>query len=253
MIKETSYYQYFCAWALKKKDNLAFHYVHGDIIQNCTNNRTENCAVNCTEMTENHPGFTKAFNTVPHGTLIEKMMLYGLDEQRVKYIENWTTGWEYWMVISGAKSSWRPLTSSVLQSCLTHSWMMGQIILSVSLQMTQYWYKWLIGPTRGSCCHSEGPGQTRELGDRNFVELHKEKCKVLHLGRNNSRHPYTPSEDWQEISFCRKGSGSLSGHQVEHKLDVPLPQRKPTVSFAEFGGVPPTVWGWWSLPSTRHL
>lgn len=46
-------------------------------------------------MTENHPGFTKAFNTVSHGTLIEKMMLYGLDEQRVKYIENWTTGWEY--------------------------------------------------------------------------------------------------------------------------------------------------------------
>lgn len=91
MIKETFYYQCFRAWA-PKKDNLAFHYVHGDTIQNCTNNCTENCAVNCTEITENHLGFTKAFNTVSHDILIEKMMTYGLDEQTVKQIENWLNG-----------------------------------------------------------------------------------------------------------------------------------------------------------------
>ena len=133
------------------------------------------------------------------------------------------TGWmdgEHRMVISGTKSSWRPLTSSVLQSCLTCSlriWMVGQIIPSVSLKMTQYWCRWLIGSTRGSCCHPEGPGQTGELGWQELRGAPQREGKVLHLGRNNPRMLYMLSKNWQEIRFCRKGSWSLSGHQVEHE------------------------------------
>ncbi|PKU32718.1 rna-directed dna polymerase from mobile element jockey- hypothetical protein [Limosa lapponica baueri] len=44
--------------------------------------------------------------------LIEKLLMYGLDKQTVRWIENWLNKWALWVVISGTKSSWRPVNSS---------------------------------------------------------------------------------------------------------------------------------------------
>ena len=59
--------------------------------------------------------FKKAFDTLSCEILTEKLMKYGLDEQRVKWTENWLNGWAQRMVISGMKSSWRPI--SFLNEC----------------------------------------------------------------------------------------------------------------------------------------
>ena len=37
--------------------------------------------------------FSKAFNTISHKVLIEKLLKYGLDEDTVRWIENWLNGW----------------------------------------------------------------------------------------------------------------------------------------------------------------
>jgi len=55
--------------------------------------------------------FSKAFNTVSHNTLLGKLRKYGLDEWSVRWIENWLNGRTRRVVISGAESSWRPVTS----------------------------------------------------------------------------------------------------------------------------------------------
>jgi len=57
--------------------------------------------------------FSKAFDTVSHNILIEKLRKCGIHEWTVRWIENWLNGRAQRVVLSGAESTWRPVTSGV--------------------------------------------------------------------------------------------------------------------------------------------
>jgi len=59
--------------------------------------------------------FSKVFDTVSHKILIGQLLMQRLDEQTVKWPENWLNSQAQRVIISGRKSSWRPVTSSVSQ------------------------------------------------------------------------------------------------------------------------------------------
>ena len=55
----------------------------------------------------------KAFDTVPHNILMEKLAAHGLDGYTLCWVKRWLDGRAQRVVVNRVKSSWRPVMNSV--------------------------------------------------------------------------------------------------------------------------------------------
>lgn len=60
--------------------------------------------------------FSKTFDTFFHKILTEKVLLYELDKQTMRWVENWMNGQAQRVVTSGMKSSWSPVLFNIFIS-----------------------------------------------------------------------------------------------------------------------------------------
>ena len=59
--------------------------------------------------------FSKAFDTVPHNILMEKLAAHGLDGHTLCWVKHCLDGWAQVVVVNEVKFSWQAVTSGVLQ------------------------------------------------------------------------------------------------------------------------------------------
>ncbi|KAK4831696.1 hypothetical protein QYF61_018748 [Mycteria americana] len=149
--------------------------------------------------------FSKAFDTFFHKILIDKLMENGLHDQTVR-------------------SSWRPLTSSV-----HHGPILGPVLFYIFINDMEdgaecTLSKFADDTKRGGAADtSEGHvavqrdlDRLEKWADMNLMKFNKEKCRVLHLGRNNPMHQYVLGATQLESSFAEKDLGVL----VDTKLNM---------------------------------
>ncbi|KAK4818016.1 hypothetical protein QYF61_004129 [Mycteria americana] len=157
--------------------------------------------------------FSEAFDTVSYKILIEKLLMYGLDKQTVRWAENRLSGCGQRLVMSGTKSSWRPasILSPVLFNIFINDLDDGaECTLSKFAGDTKL--EGVANMPEGCAAIQRDPNRLEKWANRILMKFNKGKCKVLHFWAPHDKKDIEVLERVQ-----RRATKLVKG--LEHKSD----------------------------------
>ena len=186
-------------------NNLLSDYQHGFIRGRSCTTQLLQCLDTWTELLDNNQpfdaiylDFAKAFDSVPHIRLINKIKSYGIDEKTTSWIKCFLNNRRQRVVVNGTKSSWNDVISGVPQGSV-----IGPSLFIIYINDIPNAVKCLIqlfaddtkifNPVSNSEEHQSLQKDLDELklwSNKWQLNFNASKCKVMHFGHNNPNFNY---------------------------------------------------------------